>query len=197
MKRMITMLIIFALCTLIILGAFIYCKTRINQKNNPEGYSKELLRLTKINPTYGRLLGIRYSSSGDMNGNIDTTELDVEKKILITEYRAEMGDPIKVVEYSVTNNDIESLLDDIHKYNFPMWKELEIDYSIVAEDAPQTGITFIFNNRRSGGMSYATYHVDHNSKIPKDGREYLHKFEEKLFRLKKDSNKIKEYTRED
>ena len=194
MKKIIMIIIVLVL---LILGRIVTYIEIKDKKNNPNGYSRKLLNLINKEPTYDKLLRVRYSNSGDMNGNIDTIELDIINKKVTTEYRAEMGDPIKVVEYSVEDKTIENIQEDINKYNFPMWKDLKLNYEMVALDAPTETITFIYDSSKLNRSTVDTYTINFDMEIPEDGGKYIQNFKEKIFKLKNKSNKIKEYNRED
>ena len=162
-----------------------------------EKYSKKLRNLINLKKDYDELLSITYSNSGNMNGNVDKVELIVKEKIIKVERKEYHSDPLQVVEYSVSEKDINELIDQIKEYNFPMWKDLPEDSEMFALDAPVRNMIFTYNNDKIGGHQTEWYTIDYDSKIPQDGREALLSFEKTLKEAIKEENKVKEYTEEE
>ena len=61
--------------------------------NDEKEDNDHVLNLIEEDREYDRLKEIVYSSSGDSNGNIDKTTLDVKNKKLIHEYKEYFDDP--------------------------------------------------------------------------------------------------------
>ena len=148
-----------------------------------------LIPFMGVNPP-PRKVNVIYSSSGDMNGNIDRITLDIKNNLLIHEYKSIHSNPLKKEEYKVSENNVLDIEKYIEKYNFPMWKDLERREEF-ALDAPTTGMLFIFDNRKISNNPYEEYYIDYEYQIPQDGREALYELEEKLKSLKGQNNKEK------
>ena len=174
----------------VIIGFISYMTITKKSKDNKEGYSIELIKLISKEKNYDKLIKVIYSSSGDMNGNIDRITLDIKNNLLIYEYKSIHSNPLKKEEYKVSENNVLDIEKYIEKYNFPMWKDLERREEF-ALDAPTTGILFIFDNRKINDNPYEEYYIDYEYQIPQDGREALYQLEEKLKSLKGQNNKLK------
>ena len=166
----------------------------IKKRNPKDNVYKKLLKKEK---TYDELLKVVYNSSGDMNGNINRHEFDVKNKRITTEYRTEMGEDIKVIEYKLNEEDIKIIKEYIDKYNFPMWNELKVNENLIELDAAPVNISFFYDNSKLNGNSFATYTISYDYDIPNIGRENLSEFKKYLFSLETNENKIKEYIEKD
>jgi len=178
------------IASVVIIGFISYKTITKKSKDNKEGYSIELIKLISKEKNYDKLIKVIYSSSGDMNGNIDRITLDIKNNLLIHEYKSIHSNPLKKEEYKVSENNVLDIEKYIEKYNFPMWKDLERREEF-ALDAPTTGILFIFDNRKINDNPYEEYYIDYEYQIPQDGREALYQLEEKLKSLKGQNNKLK------
>ena len=162
------------------------------EKEVESKYSTKLTKLINKKRTYSDdLIEIRYSNSGDMCGNVYVISLDIEEKIMKQESKECYYEPLKVIEYRVTDKDIKKLNDYIKEYNFPMWKDLEQTEYVL--DAPTRSITFTYNNK-DGLKSYTIYYL---ADMPKDGRKALDEFTSYYTGLANDDNFIKEYIEEE
>lgn len=201
MNNKIIMIISIILLVIVVIGGIkinnyyqLKKKGLIMDGGNTTGYSDDLWKLINLPKTYDKLLKIEYSSSGNMDNNIDEINIDINKQILETKYRSMNGEPIKVKEYVVSDTDIKKLLDDIENYNFPEWRSIKEYEEIQELDGPTTIITFIYNNEEIGGSKLEHYTIDFHKKIPKDARKVLNEFLEKMKILINDEKKIKETT---
>jgi len=96
----------------------------------------ELYKLMDKEVKHGEYLRIKYSSAGDMNGNLDTIELDLKTGILTTQYAAMHSDPIEVTEYKIKQEDIDIIIALLDEYNLVAWSELPQDDTMFALDGP-------------------------------------------------------------
>ena len=157
--------------------------------NDEKEDNDHVLNLIEEDREYDRLKEIVYSSSGDSNGNIDKTTLDVKNKKLIHEYKEYFDDPLTTVEYRVDEEDINNLKYQIDKYNFPSWEEIDDYKEEVALDAPNKSLSFNYDNSANGGPSLEWYTVDFDKQVP--DRKALNKFVDDLLSLQKKSKIIK------
>ena len=79
-----------------------------------------LKKIKNMNIEYGTLMSVRYSSSGDMNGNIDSTELKRQEDgsyIIETRFKQYYFEPMQCKEYSVSQESVNELESIIKEYN--------------------------------------------------------------------------------
>lgn len=147
-----------------------------------KNYSNELLKLINISKTYDQLLEVTYTRGGGMENHLDRRTLDVNGLTYKVENN---GTQI----YKVSKSQIEELIKMIEKYNFPMWKSIPRS-DIQALDAEITTITFTYNNKAIGGEENAWYSISDDQELPKEAKEKLQEFKQKLFALDQIENKI-------
>ena len=187
--------IISGICLTIIIAIvfIVYKNNNVNYNNN---YSKELNKLLNKKVKYGELLGISYSDSGDMRGNVDSVDIDVNKLLLISRLSDGMEDNILVTEYKISKDDIAYLENMIKEYNFIAWDGLPFDINRAPLDASTPNLTFRYNNSSIGGSTFESYNINFYNKIPNDGYPILHKFVDYLYSLEKEENLINSYEEE-
>ena len=139
-----------------------------------------------------KLISIHYSNSGDMNGNTDSTTLDVDKLTITTRYRAIHSDPLEVKEYKITKKDIDNITNIINKYKIPELSKLEMG-DLFAYDAPTKSLTLTYDNSSIGGSSYESYNINYYMKLSTKQKNQLNELTNYMFTLIKEENKIKEY----
>lgn len=196
----IIVIIIFIILILSIITTYFYkefIKNNIMDGGNMTKYSDDLLRLTGIPKTYDKLLKITYSCSGNSNGNIYRVILDVDNKKVIKEEKEWVSDPLKVVEYSLSDEDLNDIIKDIDEYNFPEWKDEKKDMDMIALDAASSHLSFEYDNSSINGHKRDFYGVEFDLKLAKDCNDVLDAFAFKIQNLAKDDNMIKEYMKED
>lgn len=149
----------------------------------------ELRKLINTKIEHGEYEKISYSSSGDMNGNVDEMTLDIANRKLITRYAAIHSDPIEVVEYEIPQEEIDKIIAKIDEYNFVAWSTLEKNEELIALDAATTYMTITCNNK-SGKEWYQIYY---DSKFPDDGWSIFSNFSRDFFDLVNKGEKINSY----
>lgn len=193
MKKIILILII--LIIVMILSIFLI-RFINNKPNKNHNYSRGLRKLLNKKIKYDKLLTVRYSDSGDMNGNVYEIELDIENKKLIKSESEGYPVDITVKEYKVSDKDIDSIAKLIRKYNLPAWTNLPFDYDNIVLDAAVENLYMAYDNREVGGSFYDSYSISYNTKIPTDGFACLAEVREMLKSFEKTKNLIKTYTKE-
>ena len=149
----------------------------------------ELRNLINKKMEHGEYITISYSSSGDMNGNIDEMILDIANRKLVTRYAAIHSDPIEVNEYHIPQEEIDKIIAIIDEYNFVAWSTLERDEEMVALDAATTYMTIICNNET--GKEW--YQIYYDSKFPDGGWSIFSGFSRDFFDLVNKGEKTNTY----
>lgn len=180
MKNYIVPVIAFVIILAVAIVAMIL---KTSSKNN------ELQDLINTKIKHGKYTQVYYSSSGDMNGNVDIMTLDLNNKVLKTEYSPSNGAPIETNEYRIQQEDIDELIKLLDKYNFVAWSKLPKVDSEVALDAPTTSMTITCDENE-------WYTIDYNSKFPEGGWEIFSNFSRSFFDLVNKGEKTKTYTQE-
>lgn len=195
MDKLIVIGVILVLIIIVVLAVLIKSKKSddISDDGNDTKYSKELLQLVMKDRTYDKLSQIVYSNSGNSNGNVDRYILNVNEKKLTTEYKDYYTEPLHIKEYSVTDADIQLILDDIEEYNFPEWKSLPSNDDEIALDASSVSISFVYDNSASRGHAVEYYTLNFQLDMPEDGREALRDFINIILELNREQYKLKEY----
>ena len=94
--------------------------------NETYGFKK----IKNMNVEYGTLKSVRYSSSGDMNGNIDSTELKRQEDgsyIIETRFKQYYFEPMQCKEYSVSQESVNELESIIKEYNLIYWDKIDAE----------------------------------------------------------------------
>lgn len=155
----------------------------------------ELYDLIAKEVKHGEYIKIRYSSSGDMNGNLDTIELDVKNGVLTTQYAAMHSDPIEVNEYKIKQEDIDRIISLVERYNLVAWSTLEEDETMFALDGP-TRMLEIDCTSLKGSIVSDRYNIYSHAKFPKGGWEIYSDFIKELADLINRGEKTNSYTKE-
>lgn len=155
----------------------------------------ELYKLMDKEVKHGEYLKIKYSSSGDMNGNLDTIELDVKTGVLTTQYAAMHSDPIEVNEYKIKQEDIDRIIAIIEEYNLVAWSELPQDDTMFALDGP-TRMLEIECASLKGSRVPDYYNIYSHTKFPEGGWDIYSNVIKELSNLINKGEKINSYTKE-
>ena len=131
----------------------------------------------------GVLRACSYSSSGDMNGNVYTAALrenDSGALTLTVRESPAFNIPILVTTYRADSDALDRMRGIIDRYGMNTWSDLPIDESMIALDAPSTGITMEYDPAEKGG-SREWCSVSYDAKLPENGWEALRAFKDCLF----------------
>lgn len=150
------------------------------------------MNILKKNIKNDKLTNIYYSNSGDMNGNTDSTSIDVDKLILTTKYRSIHSDPLEVKEYIITKENINIINEIINKYNISSFSKLEMG-DLFAYDAPTKTLTLTYDNSSIGCSSYESYSINYYMKLSTKQKNQLNELTNYMLTLIEEENKIKEY----
>lgn len=199
MKRYIIIIIIAICVVLAVVIAAIIIKNIIKNSilDGPGMVNSrgELYKLMDKEVKHGEYLKIKYSSSGDMNGNLDTIELDVKTGVLTTQYAAMHSDPIEVNEYKIKQEDIDRIIAIIEEYNLVAWSELPQDDTMFALDGP-TRMIEIDCASLSGSRVPDFYTIYSHTKFPEGGWEIYSDFVKEIADLINRGEKTNSYTKD-
>ena len=148
------------------------------------------------NVRHGEYVEISYSSSGNMLGNTDETELDIKEKIVTTRFSQAHNEPIHVVKYKVEDKDIEEILEVVESYNYLLLSKRKTDTRMIALDGPSTNINIVTNDKPIGGYSKEYHRIYYDYKLSKKEREKIRELQNKLLSFVKEENKIDEFDEE-
>ena len=126
---------------------------------------------------HGKYLSISYSRSGNSNGNIDSIELDFEKKKLVTNYREYHHQKTIEKSYKVSDEDIEDIINYLEENNVLLLSTYENKEGMYPLDGP--------SNSMSIRCSDKTYSIDGYVDFPGKGNEIYVNLTKKLYSLKK------------
>lgn len=180
---------IIALALIIIVIILTYLVTAPLIKDKKSKYSKDLRKLLNNKIEYEKLLTVSYSNSGNMIGNIYEIDIDLSEKIIKEQSSLENGMPITVVEYKITDENVNDIDAMVRKYNFLGWNDLPLDEENIVLDDSTVNLSFKaidINNK------YQFTSISYDSKIPEDGYSLLKEYTDYIFSLLNDENKIKE-----
>ena len=141
---------------------------------------------------FGNLISVSYSRSGDMNGNVDSTTLDVKKMLVITRYAVMHSDPIEVKEYEVTEEEVSNISNMIDEMKLLKLSDLPMG-DVFAYDAATTVLSFTYDNSSVGGTSFDNYSINYYMKLTNKDLDKLHKFTDYLNSLVKEEKLVKSY----
>ena len=180
---------IIALALIIIVIILTYLVTAPLIKDKKSKYSNDLRKLLNNKIEYEKLLTVSYSNSGNMIGNIYEIDIDLSEKIIKEQSSLENGMPITVVEYKMTDENVNDIEAIVRKYNFIGWKDLPLDEENIVLDDSTVNLSFkaIDSNNK-----YQFTSISYDSKIPEDGYPLLKEYTDYIFSLLNDENKIKE-----
>ena len=144
---------------------------------------------------HGDLIGVSYDHGGGMNGETDSLTLtrDGDQGPMIRTRKAAFHSfPLIVREYRAEETVFGTLEDLIRKDNLTLWADLpEEEYEVL--DAPETSLTFIYDETDLGGSAYETYTISFDNVIPEGGREILWDFAKTLGEAALEENCLDRY----
>ena len=108
MKKKVTIYLIIIVIAVASLTAFVVIK-----KGCFSRYSKELNKIINKKTDSGELISISYSCSGDMLGNISSSTLTMETKLLLVKERVVHSDPLTTATYKVSDKDVKEIKDTV------------------------------------------------------------------------------------
>ena len=152
--------------------------------------------LQKIAMSYDRLLSVSANVAGGMadTHQVSCLQLADDVPVYIEEYTNDHSLPIRVCKYSVENETVwEEVNALIKEYNLPAWKDLPFDDEFIVLDAPSTYIKLTYDNSAVGGWKHASYSIDYDNKIPKEGYDILNQLRDMLKACKNEERMIETY----
>ena len=155
-----------------------------------------LKKIKNMNIEYGTLMSVRYSSSGDMNGNIDSTELKRQEDgsyIIETRFKQYYFEPIQCKEYSVSQESVNELESIIKEYNLIYWDKIDAE-DLYILDGPQSSLDFVYDESVNGGSKYKSYGFSIDKEFAEEESKIIKEFKDKLLSLINNENLIREYT---
>ena len=155
-----------------------------------------LKKIKNMNIEYGTLMSVRYSSSGDMNGNIDSTELKRQEDgsyIIETRYTQQYSEPMQCKEYSVSQESVNELESIIKEYNLIYWDKIDAEQLYIL-DGPQSSLDFVYDESANGGSKYKSYGFSIDKEFAEEESKIIKEFKDKLLSLINNENLIREYT---
>ena len=200
MKKIGIITVIIIAIILIVVGLALLFKkyVRDNILDGP-GMVNETYGLKKIknmNIEYGTLMSVRYSSSGDMNGNIDSTELKRQEDgsyIIETRYTQQYSEPMQCKEYSVSQESVNELESIIKEYNLIYWDKIDAEQLYIL-DGPQSSLDFVYDESANGGSKYKSYGFSTDKEFAEEESKIIKEFKDKLLSLINSENLIREYS---
>lgn len=200
MKKIGIITVIIIAIILIVVGLALLFKkyVRDNILDGP-GMVNETYGLKKIknmNVEYGTLMSVRYSSSGDMNGNIDSTELKRQEDgsyIIETRYTQQYSEPMQCKEYSVSQESVNELESIIKEYNLIYWDKIDAEQLYIL-DGPQSSLDFVYDESANGGSKYKSYGFSTDKEFAEEESKIIKEFKDKLLSLINSENLIREYS---
>ncbi len=185
MNKKLIMIIVVCVIALTIIS--IYSVNHIVKGKMKDNKDLEKLIGTKID--HKECFEISYSSSGDSNGNLDTMDLDLRKKTLECRFANYHYEPIKQTIFSVSDEDIDDIINHIEKYNLLSYSELPMS-DLMPMDAATTSISIscVPKEKNKVRDKYTIYYL---MEFPDGAFEHVKELEKKLDSLKKEENKIK------
>ena len=160
--------------------------------NETYGFKK----IKNMNVEYGTLKSVRYSSSGDMNGNIDSTELKRQEDgsyIIETRYTQQYSEPMQCKEYSVSQESVNELESIIKEYNLIYWDKIDAEQLYIL-DGPQSSLDFVYDESANGGSKYKSYGFSTDKEFAEEESKIIKEFKDKLLSLMNSENLIREYS---
>lgn len=200
MKKGVLVAIIVLVVLAIIVGAIILLKKHLkgNIMDGP-GMVNETFGLKKIknmDVEYGTLTSIRYSSSGDMNGNIDSTEIKRQEDgsyIIEKRFKQYYSEPLQCKEYSVSQESVNELESIIKEYNLIYWDKIDAE-NLYILDGPQSSLDFVYDESANGGSKYKSYGFSIDKEFAEEESRIIKEFKDKLLSLINSENLIREYS---
>lgn len=155
-----------------------------------------LKKIKNMNVEYGTLKSVRYSSSGDMNGNINSTDLKRQEDgsyIIETRFKQYYFDPMQCKEYSVSQESVNELESIIKEYNLIYWDKIDAE-DLYILDGPQSSLDFVYDESVNGGSKYKSYGFSIDKEFAEEESKIIKEFKDKLLSLINNENLIREYT---
>ena len=155
-----------------------------------------LKKIKNMNVEYGTLMSVRYSSSGDMNGNIDSTELKRQEDgsyIIETRFKQYYFEPMQCKEYSVSQESVNELESIIKEYNLIYWDKIDAEQLYIL-DGPQSSLDFVYDESANGGSKYKSYGFSTDKEFAEEESKIIKEFKDKLLSLINSENLIREYS---
>ena len=160
--------------------------------NETYGFKK----IKNMNVEYGTLKSVRYSSSGDMNGNINSTDLKRQEDgsyIIETRFKQYYFEPMQCKEYSVSQESVNELESIIKEYNLIYWDKIDAE-DLYILDGPQSSLDFVYDESVNGGSKYKSYGFSIDKEFAEEESKIIKEFKDKLLSLINNENLIREYT---
>ena len=130
----------------------------------------------------GELIKIIYTSSGGMTGGHNNKTIDLENKTITKEVQEwHNTKPIETI-YKMSDENIKYIKNTLNIVNFPAWRELEVDNTIFALDAPTNNSYFIYEKDSFNLEDYVIY--------DEEERKLLIEFNKYLNEIEKEENII-------
>ena len=130
----------------------------------------------------GELIKIVYTSSGGMTGGHNNKTIDLENKTITKEVQEwHNTKPIETI-YKMSDENIKYIKNTLNIVNFPAWRELEVDNTIFALDAPINNSYFIYEKDSFNLEDYVIY--------DEEERKLLIEFNKYLNEIEKEENII-------
>ena len=130
----------------------------------------------------GELIKIIYTSSGGMTGGHNNKTIDLENKTITKEVQEwHNTKPIETI-YKMSDENIKYIKNTLNTVNFPAWRELEVDNTIFALDAPINNSYFIYEKDSFNLEDYVIY--------DEEERKLLIEFNKYLNEIEKEENII-------
>ena len=188
MNKLVTSIVVFVLIASAMLS--IYLVNHIQDKENM--IDTDLNKIIEKKIDNRECFEVYYSSSGDSNGNLDTMNLDIRKKILTCRFARYHYEPIQETVFSVSDEDIEDILDHIEKYNLLSYSELPMS-EFLPMDAATTSISISCTPLEKNRVrdKFTIYYL---MEFPEGAFEHVKELTNKLNGLKKKENIIKSGT---
>ena len=200
MKKIGIITVIIIAIILIVVGLVLLFKKYVRENildgpgmvNETYGFKK----IKNMNVEYGTLKSVRYSSSGDMNGNIDSTELKRQEDgsyIIETRFKQYYFEPMQCKEYSVSQESVNELESIIKEYNLIYWDKIDAE-DLYILDGPQSSLDFVYDESVNGGSKYKSYGFSIDKEFAEEESKIIKEFKDKLLSLINNENLIREYT---
>ncbi len=179
-------LLIAAVLLIVIGGLVMFSKLFRRSPYYTEGKLRSditLKEILEIEAEHGELLSAGYSSGGGMEG--DTYSLTVGKEedgSVFAEVRTSPAHyiPVRVFRYDADPELFRELKDYADTNHLSVWSDLPYDDSMMAMDAPSSGITLIYDDSVRGASEYEIYGISYDNVIPEGGMDILKGFTDLL-----------------
>lgn len=137
----------------------------------------ELKELKSMNIDTGKIRSVSISSAGGMMGGYYSTDFDFDNKVIEVKEKKWHHGETTLKKYKVSDDVINEMNSVIENANFAAWSKIDVDRSMIAMDAPSSGIHFYFE-KGSYSFDFNIYMTDEEKKIVSDFCKLLHSSEE-------------------